>query len=227
MQVAGPSLNIAPLHNTRFWIFDLDNTLYPAECGILDAMQERTTQFICDLLTVEYETAVEIRRSYQQDYGTALRGLAIHHGVKPEPFIEYVHDVDLSSLDSVPSLGAVIGKLPGQRIIHTNSPRRHAEAVIARLGIGGVIHGLLDIAATGYVPKPDERSYNKLIQMFGIEPKEACMFEDQERNLDRPALLGMKTVLVKSGIAAGATSSHADYVTSDLCRFLMFSVPHV
>jgi len=42
---------------TRVWIFDLDNTLYPAECNLFEQVDRRMGEFIADFLDVPYEEA--------------------------------------------------------------------------------------------------------------------------------------------------------------------------
>jgi putative hydrolase of the HAD superfamily len=216
-----PSEKGAPsFQDTRFWIFDLDNTLYSSDHAILDRLDERSTLFLQNLLAVDVGVAAEIRRSYQRSYGTTLRGLMTHYDVNPEEFLDFVHQVDLSDLKPAPDLAATIGRLPGRRIIHTNAPGRHAKDVIASLGIGHVIDDILDISGANYRPKPDRRSYARLIERFDVDPICACMFEDRDQNLQRPAELGMRTVLVIDPGTSGQARVHAQHVTSDLCGFL-------
>jgi hypothetical protein len=38
-----------------------------------------------------------LRRRYWAEYGVTLGGLIRHHGVDPEDYLEYVHDVDIDS----------------------------------------------------------------------------------------------------------------------------------
>ena len=52
-----------PLGEIETWIFDLDNTLYPASCRLFDQVQVRMNEYICHLLAVTPEQAAELRRS--------------------------------------------------------------------------------------------------------------------------------------------------------------------
>ena len=50
-----------PLGEVETWIFDLDNTLYPASCRLFDQVQQRMNDYICDRLGVTPEAAAELR----------------------------------------------------------------------------------------------------------------------------------------------------------------------
>ena len=52
------------------------------------------------------------------------------HGMKPDDYLEIVHQIDHSPLPPNPELGAAIERLPGRKLILTNGTRKHAEAVM-------------------------------------------------------------------------------------------------
>ena len=66
----------------------------------------------------------------------------------------------------------------------------------AHLKIDHLFDAVFDIAAGDFIPKPDERTYLRFLDRFGIDPAKAAMFEDIPRNLEVPYQLGMTTVLV-------------------------------
>ncbi len=49
---------------TRVWIFDLDNTLYPAECNLFAQVDQRMGEFIARYLGVPFEYARHLQKSY-------------------------------------------------------------------------------------------------------------------------------------------------------------------
>ena len=49
---------IEQLHETETWVFDLDNTLYPASCGLMAAVSSRMTEFVSDVLRLEPDAAL-------------------------------------------------------------------------------------------------------------------------------------------------------------------------
>ena len=180
------------------WIFDLDNTLYPASCDLFAQVDHRMGAFISKTLGVPYAHARHLQKAYYRQFGTTLSGLMQVHKMKPEPFLEYVHDIDLSVLPELPELSAAIAKLPGRRLIFTNGSRRHAENVAAKIGVAHLFDDICDIAALGFKPKPGRDAFDRMIAIHGVEAASAAMFEDMPHNLAVPHDLGMTTVLVKS-----------------------------
>jgi putative hydrolase of the HAD superfamily len=212
------------------WVFDLDNTLYPHHLNLWQQVDERIRDYIVDFLQVTREKAFEMQKDYYRRYGTTLRGLMEEHGLKPDEFLELVHQIDHSALTPNPALGAAIAKLPGRRFILTNGTRRHADAVMARLEIEQHFDDVFDIAAAELEPKPGPKVYERFLARHEVDPKTSAIFEDLSRNLEVPHALGMTTVLVVpagAGVVlredwelAGRDASHVDHVTDDLAGFL-------
>jgi putative hydrolase of the HAD superfamily len=183
---------------TSTWIFDLDNTLYPAECNLFAQVDQRMGEYIARYLGVPFPYARHLQKSYYRQFGTTLSGLMKVHKLAPKPFLDYVHDIDLSVVPEHPELADAIGKLPGRRLIFTNGSRRHAERVAAKLGILHQFEDIWDIEACDYVPKPHAAAYASFIARRGVNASLAAMFEDIPHNLEEPHALGMTTVLVRS-----------------------------
>src|SRR5918999_2262900 len=163
---------------TRIWIFDLDNTLYPGECNLFAQVDHRMGEFIADYLDVPYAWARHLQKSYYRRFGTTLYGLMQVHKMDPQPFLDYVHDIDLSVVPANSRLAAMLECLPGRKLIFTNGSRRHAERVAGQLGVLDLFDGICDIAACDYVPKPHADAYASLVKVYDVEPREAAMFED-------------------------------------------------
>jgi putative hydrolase of the HAD superfamily len=180
--------------NVRTWIFDLDNTLYPPTSHLFDQIDRRMTAFIGALLDLPPERAHAVQKDYFHRYGTSLRGLMAEHDADPEAYLAAVHDVDYSVLAPDPALGAALDALPGRRIVYTNGSTRHAEKVLAQLGIRDAFSAIFDIRDAGYWPKPHPSSYDALIAREGFDPARAVLVEDSLKNLPPAARLGMRTV---------------------------------
>jgi putative hydrolase of the HAD superfamily len=212
------------------WVFDLDNTLYPHDLNLWQQIDERIRQFVCDFLRVTHEEAFRVQKDYYRRYGTTMRGLMAEHGLRPDDFLEFVHQIDHSPLLPNPALGAAIEQLPGRKLILTNGTRKHAEAVMRRLEIHHHFEDVFDIAAADLDPKPLPRVYDRFLHKHGIDPGRAAMFEDLARNLQVPYALGMTTVLVvpektrevfrEGWELEGRDAPHVDHVTDDLAGFL-------
>lgn len=216
--------------DTRAWIFDLDNTLYPAESNLFAQIDQRMGEFISDYLDLPFADARVLQKSYYVSYGTTLSGLMIEHDLKPDKFLDYVHDIDVSMLTPSPELGQAIEQLPGEKYIFTNGSQAHAENVAGQLGVLDKFDGVFDIGDAGYVPKPEPVTYEKFLKAHNVTAYEAAMFEDMPHNLEAPHDLGMVTILVHSEFYDhpvqkrikewDAPPEHVHHMTEDLLGFL-------
>lgn len=224
------------------WVFDLDNTLYPAQHDLWGQIDARMKAYIAALLKITPDEAFRIQKDYYHRYGTSLRGLMIEHGMDPAAFLAHVHDVDLSGLDAAPRLAAAIEALPGTKIVYTNGSERHARNVLEKLGIDRHFAAVHDIVAAEFHPKPTQEAYSRFLDAHRVDPARAAMFEDLARNLEVPHRLGMRTVLVvppeevmpgeiapvrEAWEAIGRDAPHVDRVTEDLPSFLEALAPPV
>jgi putative hydrolase of the HAD superfamily len=223
-----PSARNRPLSEIADWIFDLDNTLYPARCNLFAQVDRRIGHFIEAHLGLDAEAARQLQKRYFHDYGTTLHGLMAHHQIDPTTFLEFVHDIDITPVPPSPALDLALANLPGRKLIFTNGSTAHAERVMARLGVRRHFTGVFDIVAAGYVPKPDPATYDCLVSRHGIDPARAAMIEDLPRNLRPAAALGMTTVLVQTGeewAQVDAEGEHIHHVTDDLVAWLADHAP--
>jgi putative hydrolase of the HAD superfamily len=181
------------------------------------------TDFIMTELKIDAEAATALRRRFFQQHGTTLRGLMNDYGMAPTRFLEYVHEIDLSSVSPDPELTAALTALPGRKLVFTNGTVAHAERVLARLGLGEHFCGIHDIVSCNYVPKPDPSGYRSLIERHGIAPARTAMVEDMAKNLAPAAALGMTTVWVKGGphaVEEDGALPHIHYVVERLGSWL-------
>src|SRR5262252_3850325 len=159
-----------PLAEIETWIFDLDNTLYPASCRLFDQIHARMSEFIAARLGISTEAALAVQKTYFREHGTTMRGLMSVNRIDPEDFLAYVHEIDLSCVPPDPVLATALPALPGRKIVHTNGSLRHAERLLDHLGIAECFCGIFDIAAAGYEPKPALAGYHGLQRRHGVRP---------------------------------------------------------
>ena len=216
---------------TRVWIFDLDNTLYPADCNLFAQVDQKMGEFISRYLGVPFVYARHLQKTYYRQFGTTLCGLMKVHRMDPKPFLDYVHDLDLTVMREHPELAAAIDRLPGRKLIFTNGSRAHAERVAGKLGVLQCFEGIFDISDADYVPKPTASCYDQFCRVHAVEAAAAAMFEDMPHNLQAPHALGMTTVLVRSDAnydhpvqqmirAWLEPPEHVHHMTHDLAGFL-------
>lgn len=188
---------IEELRETQTWVFDLDNTLYPASCGLMAEVSSRMTLYVADALKLDSERALIEQKRMFREHGTTLRGLMNDHGVDPVHFMDYVHDVDYSVVGPMPRLEAALDQLPGRKVVFTNASTAHAETVLKNLDIARHFDGIFDVAAADYEPKPNPRPYELITAQHAFDPAHAVMLEDMGPNLKPAAEMGMTTVWVR------------------------------
>lgn len=205
------------------WIFDLDNTLYPSSCKLFDLIDVQMGAYIRRLLGCDAETALRVQKEYFHDHGTTLAGLMHHHGIEPQEFLDFVHDIDLARLDGAPRLADQIAALPGRKLVFTNGDARYAQRVLDRLGLADQFDGMHDILACDLVPKPQAAAYESLVRAHDVDPARSLFVEDMARNLVPAHAMGMGTVWINCGSEWGARNispQHIDIEITDLPRWL-------
>ncbi len=213
----------ADLRHVRSWVFDLDKTLYPSESQFLTQVEQRINQYVVRTSGLPSAEALSMQKGYLHDYGTSLAGLMLHYQIDPHDFLAEVHDVPLDVLTPDPGLNAALERLQGPRLIFTNGSIGHARRVMERLELTRFFDGVFALEDADLIPKPDPRTFHKMLARFGVDPTTACFFEDTPKNLEPARDLGMTTVLVgpKAFIAEG---DHIQHRAASLGPFLTTAV---
>ena len=217
---ASPTPNLSGIDT---WIFDLDNTLYPASCDLFALIDARMGAYIERLLGCDAVEARRVQKSYFRDHGTTLAGLMAEHGIEPRHFLNDVHDIELDRLEPDVALARAIAALPGRKLVFTNGDVDYAARVLAKLELAHLIEGVHDIHAMNYRPKPHPGAYDELCARFAIDPTRALFAEDMARNLAPAKAIGMTTLWVDNGSEqAGGEHcpSFVDHRTSDITEWL-------
>ena len=211
------------LSTIKFWLFDLDNTLYSGDTKVFDQVDKKMSKFISEKLNVSLEEAKKIQKNYFHEYNTTLNGMIKNHDINANEFLEFVHDVDLEFLKKDELLKIEIEKLKGKKIIFTNGSKAHASNVTSRIGIEQLFDGVFDIVDSDFYPKPSLEPYKKIIENYKIIPEYCIFFEDIARNLKPAYELGMKTVWIENNEPWAAKYSDEEFVnykTGSLTNFL-------
>ena len=210
-------------NSIKYWIFDLDNTLYSGQTKVFEQVDKKMSKYISNKLKNNLEEAKKIQKDYFYEYSTTLNGMIKNHKIDPAEFLEFVHDVNIDFLQKDYKLAEEIKKLDGKKIIFTNGSRKHAINVTKKIGIDKLFDGIFDIVNANYVPKPSIESYKKLVQEHKIDPKLSVLVEDIARNLKPAYEMGMKTVWIKNKEPWAKEFSDSDFVnykTNNLSEFL-------
>ncbi len=208
----------------RTLFFDLDDTLYPSDNGVWDAIGVRINQYMLDRHGIPPEQITELRDSYFKNYGTTLHGLMVNHGADPQDYLHFVHDIPLEEyLQPNPELNAMLSRLPQQLVVFTNASRNHVHRVIQRLDIAAHIDAIVDIETMELHHKPQPRAYQYALELAGEDDARACvLIDDRIENLLPGASLGMTTVHVKNENIDGPADYHIPTITD-----LISAIPHL
>jgi putative hydrolase of the HAD superfamily len=178
--------------------FDLDDTLYPSDTGLWDAIGNRMNTYMQKVIDKPMEEIAVIRRSYLEQYGTTLRGLLENYKIDASDYLAYVHDLPLEEyIQPDPLLRDLLISLPQKRWIFTNADHNHAGRVLKVLGLEDCFNGIIDILAVDFVSKPNKFAYQRALAIAGEKNTSACViFDDSMRNLSTAEEMGFYTVLV-------------------------------
>ncbi|MEZ5716618.1 MAG: pyrimidine 5'-nucleotidase [Paracoccaceae bacterium] len=204
-------------NHVAFWVFDLDNTLYPPQARLFDQIEVKMTQYVMDTLGVDRTRANHLRKHYWATYGTTLAGLMQEHGVDPGPYLTDVHDISLDHLEPDAALRRGIEALPGRKIVYTNGCAPYAERVLAARGLSGLFDAVYGVEHADFHPKPHPSAFDTVFSRDGLDPTRGAMFEDDVRNLAVPHALGMRTVHVAP---EPDEADHIHHHTTDLAAFI-------
>ena len=211
------------LSKIKYWLFDLDNTLYSGQTKVFDQVDKKMSSFISKKLDISLEEAKKIQKDYFYKYSTTLSGMMKHHKIDANEFLDFVHDVNLDFLKQDKGLENEISKIKGKKIIFTNGSKAHAFNVTKKIGIDKLFDGVFDIVESNFIPKPSMKAYKILIEKYKIEPQYCILVEDIARNLKPAYELGMKTVWIKNDEPWAAEFSNENFInykTENLTNFL-------
>jgi len=192
----------------RVVLFDLDNTLYPPKCGLLQHLDDRINEFVGAYLGLPLRETKALRRRYVEEYGTTLHGLQAEHGLAPAEYLSAVHDdVPLERfLTRDEELLTALAAIEIDKVVFTNAPREYARRVMACLGLDPHFRMVIDLEFHDYNGKPFREAYERVVAHLGVRAEECVLVEDTLRNLRVARQMGMVTVLV------GERAEKADYV---------------
>jgi len=211
------------LTNTKYWIFDLDNTLYSGQTKVFSKIDKKMSAYISNKLNVDLVKAKEIQKKYFYESGTTLSGLMKHNGIDPYEFLDFVHDIDISWLPKDLLLREELIKIKEKKYIFTNASHSHVKNITNQLGIKDLFDGAFAITDADFIPKPHVEPYKKIINKFDIDPQKSILIEDICQNLEQAKNLGMKTVWLENNetfAKKDADKPYIDYKIKNLPSFL-------
>ncbi len=211
------------LKNIKNILFDLDGVLYQDLESVFGKVSKKMTEYISKKLDLDLKKAKELQTSYFHKYNTSLNGLMIHHDIKPEEFLKYVHNIDLSFMKKDLILKKELENLNLKKFIFTNGSKEHANNITTHLGINDLFNGLFDIVDAEFSPKPTAKAFDLMVKKLKIIPKETLYIEDIAKNLSIGKERGAITAWLINDEYWGKKESNKqfiDYKIENLSLFL-------
>jgi putative hydrolase of the HAD superfamily len=217
------------IKNMKYLLLDLDGVCYGKHNNyslekVFGQVSKRMTMFISKRLKINTDKAKELQTNYFYKYNTSLNGLMIHHNIPPEEFLEFVHDIDLSFMKEDKIMRNELEKLNMDKFIFTNGSAAHAENILSHLGIYDLFgrNKIFDIKDAGYIPKPEAKTFDLMVEKFGINPKETIYIEDIAKNLSIGFERGCTTVWLINDEHFGKMDSDKDYISHKIENLSLF-----
>lgn len=179
------------------FLFDLDNTLYPAHSGVTEALEARMNDYVQQVSGLPYAEALALRQHYFVTYGTTLRGLQLHYQVNIESYLHTVHDFDMPHyVKPNPDLAALMASIAVPMAIFTNSPHEHARRALDAMGMAHLKLPIIDIRRLNFLPKPHPAAYQIALNTIECPAVGTVFMEDTLHNLEYAKTIGMTTVYI-------------------------------
>lgn len=199
----------------RHILFDLDNTLYAPQVGLMDELDRRIIHYFARKMGLRLPRAEQLQAEYCWQYGSCTEGILRDTDLDLGRFLADVHDIPVERyLKPNPALDALLHQLPAEKWVFTNAPVEYADRVLRILGVAGHFQDIFDIRFMDFVGKPEPTSYQRVLDAIGARGEECVMIEDSAANLAPAHELGMTTVLVASN--GRASAPWADVLLLDL-----------
>ena len=211
------------LIDIKYWIFDLDNTLYSGQTKVFAEVSKNMSAYISKKLDISLDKAKELQKKYFYENGTTLSGLMKYDKIDPYEFLEFVHNIDISWLPKDLFLRKELSKIKEKKYIFTNGSQSHVKNVTKQLGIDDLFDGAFTITDADFIPKPNLEPYKKIIKKFDLDPIKSILIEDIAHNLKQAKFLGMKTVWLENNETFASKDKdkpYIDYKIKNLPSFL-------
>ena len=192
--------------------FDLDDTLYPASCGLWPAIKERMNSYMAERMGIPSDQIPRLREKYFREYGTTLRGLQAYHQVDVQDYLAYVHDLPLKEyLHPDPVQQKVLASLPTRNLIFTNADVPHARRVLRQLQIEEYFADIVDVNCMDPYCKPSPEAFKIALNIACESDPSKCMLIDDLRHTTRAAKdFGLYAILYGYPMGASAADLDAD-----------------
>jgi len=194
-------------------IFDLDNTLYHGDSGLLQEIGRRIRVWLQRAMGISPDEAARIQKDYYTRYGTTMGGLVVEQqDLDVYDYLEYVHDIAVESYVGADSqLAAMLDALALRKVVYTNATSEYGWRVLRALGVDDHFEQVVGIGEVNLRNKVYRDAYEHMLRLISAHSRRCIMVEDWVSNLLAAKELGMITILVGTERA-----DHVDYVVDSV-----------
>ncbi len=181
----------------KTWIFDLDNTLHNADAGIFEIINQAMTKFMAHALSLDEQSASDLREQYWNQYGATLAGLKIHHPqVDLDEFLRVSHPLDLMNdvLTFDKQLHQTLQAITAPKIVFSNGPSFYIQHLLSALKINQHFQATFGVDNVNYLYKPETTAFKLVCHQSNLKTTDCVMIDDSLANLVTAKSLGMKTI---------------------------------
>lgn len=203
-------------------LFDLDDTLYPANTGIASACKKNIEDFLVEKCGFPESQASTLRVELFKTYGSTLAGLReLGYDIDADDYHSFVHGrLPYELIKPDPQLRALLRSISQRKIIFTNSDRNHAIKALDRLGISDCFDQIICFETMNpnlskasrpdeipVVLKPSMDALKIALDVSHVDPRRTLFFDDNVRNIAAGKAVGLRTALVGKAVK----TKEADY----------------
>ena len=185
------------MKQTPIWLFDLDNTLHRADCGIFQLINREMTAYLARHLNLSLQAASALREQYWHKYGATLAGLQKHYPhIDIMDFLRQSHPDDeiRTALVAEVRLPENLQQIQGTKVIFSNGPSFYVQTVLDELSITHYFDEIFGCDDFGLLYKPALPSYQFVCQQLKVDSQECIMVDDSATNLRPAKNLNMTTI---------------------------------
>jgi putative hydrolase of the HAD superfamily len=195
-----------------FAIFDLYNTLYHRESGLLQEIGHRVQIWVQRHFDLTWDAAGTLRRDYLHRYGTTMGGLIAEHDLDVSDYLHFVHDIPIEEyIAPDPALRQMLERISLRKLVFTNATSAYGQRVLAALGIADCFELVIGIEEVALRNKAYLDAYERMLALVDAEGEDCVMVEDWTKNLKPAKALGMKTILVDAEARPEHVPDYVDY----------------
>ncbi len=178
-------------------VFDLDNTIYHPDVGVLKGVDRNINQYMYEVVGIDRDVVDPLRQEYRKRYGVTLKGLIIHYNVDPYHYLDYVHNIDYKNILSKDErLSKILSTIQYKKYIFTNGSKNHAINVLQHLDIMDHFEKIFSLEDVDFQPKPSDESFKRFLTLTHLDPENSYFIDDMPENIEKAKKFGFKTVLV-------------------------------